>query len=304
MFTYHLKDGLNTKKEIRQEAEKERTGEDLPSAFPGWEEVEAERREAEPKIWLTVKDHAGNVVRRLEGPRTGGFHRINWDLRFPPPNAVALVEGPPPLFGGPPQGLMAAPGSYSVTLSKQDTSGVTQLAGPQSFEVVQLRSGALPGASLQDVAAFWRAYESALRTFSAMHQALAGSLVKVERMGAVIANSTADTGDLDVRLASLRAELQDLDQRLNGNRSKQQPGEKSNPVIVDRLGAVGLGVGRSSYGPTATHRRMLAIATTEIDTLYSGIRTGGEKMAELVQDLLASGAPWLEGEDLPAMIER
>lgn len=55
--------------------------------FPGWEQVEAERLQADPVVLLTVRDADGNIVRRLEGPVTKCFHRVAWDLRMPAPNA-------------------------------------------------------------------------------------------------------------------------------------------------------------------------------------------------------------------------
>ena len=42
---------------------------------------------------LIVKDEEGNVVRRLTAPAKAGFHRVAWDLRFPPSNPVQLEDG-------------------------------------------------------------------------------------------------------------------------------------------------------------------------------------------------------------------
>ena len=37
-----------------------------------------------------MRDAEGRVVRRLNGPVEAGFHRVAWDLRFPPPDPAAL----------------------------------------------------------------------------------------------------------------------------------------------------------------------------------------------------------------------
>lgn len=100
-----LKEDLETRKRLRQEREKANRSAGEAVAFPGWEAVEQERREPEPVIWLIVRDAEGRVVRRLSGPTRAGFHRVAWDLRYPTPNAVELVEPPPPLWGEPPRGL-------------------------------------------------------------------------------------------------------------------------------------------------------------------------------------------------------
>ena len=239
------------------------------------------------------------MVRRIAGPTEKGFHRVAWDLRHPTPNAIELVEPPPPLWGGPPRGLMAAPGNYTVSLSKQVNGVTTELSSPRSFEVVPLRNGALPGASPTEVAAFWREYESAVRVHSAMTITLTRLLTKTERMGKVIANSRTDTSSLDPRFHTLRKEILAFESKLNGPKQKQAVGEKYPPIIGDRLLAVSRGVDRSTYGPTATTRRSLEIANEEIAVLRDELDGLQTRMSELVKDLIEAGGPWIEGEALP-----
>lgn len=298
VFTFRLNEDLPTSKESRQAAEKQRVEDKLPLEFPGWEKLEAERRQAEPKIWLVVKDAEGNVVRRIEGPRKKGFHRVAWDLRYPTPDAVKLIADPPPMWGGPPRGLMAAPGTYTVTLAKVVDGVTTLLAEPRSFEVVPLHGVTPDQANPSAVAAFWREYEQAVRDHTAIQVALAQALVKIDRMNEVILNSAADLGELDQTLSIVRHELHDLDKNLNGDRNKQQPGEKFQPIINDRLFSVARGVDRSTAGPTATHRRMLEIATTEIEVVNANLDATMNKLTDLAQKLMDAGAPSLEGQPI------
>lgn len=299
VMTYYLRDGLKTQKEIRQESEKERSENRLPIEFPGWDKVESEQRQMIPKIWIAIKDESGNVIRRLEGPREEGFHRVAWDLRFPTPDAITLVQGPPPMWGGPPKGLMCAPGQYTATLYKQVGSETTQLSEPQSFSVKPIREGAIKGIEPQAVASFWREYEAVVRIHSAMQIGLANALVKIERLGKVIENSQAEIGTLDAQWGEVRQTLFDLDKRLNGDRAKLEVGEKNNPIIGDRLFAVSRGVDRSTYGPTPTHRKMLELAKEEVESLRGDIDAAQSKLSELVGQLIEAGGPWIESEPLP-----
>ena len=296
VFTYYLQADLLSQQKLRAEREK---AAEANASFPGWAAVEAERRELSPQVWLTVRDAGGQVVRRVEGKTTKGFHRVAWDLRYPPPNAIELEEPPPPLWGGPPRGLMAAPGTYTVTLSKQVNGEVTPLSEPRPFEVTPLRAGALPAAHPTEVAAFWRSYEAAVRSHTAMVVALREMLARAERMRVVLARSTADVGSLDATLHALRADLLDLDHRLNGDRAKQSAGEKHPPIPGDRLAAVSRGVDRSTHGPTATHRQMLAIAASELAELRDPIQGCRARLTALASSLVRAGAPWIEGEPLP-----
>lgn len=293
VFTYYLKDGLKSKKALRKEKEKNAES----ANFPGWDAIEAERMESKPKIWLTVKDAEGNVIRRIQGKTKKGFHRIAWDLRFPAPDAIDLK--PPavkPLWWNEPQGILAAPGTYTVSLAKQVDGKVTELGSPQTFEVVPLRESALEGASLEETTAFWKQYQSAVRTSSAVNKTLSNALLKVKAMETALLQSHAPVGDLDQKIHQVRMDLLNLDVALNGNRSKAEPGEKTNPTISGRLFSVNLGIYKSTYGPTETHKKSMAIIEKQLATMQGDLVKFKSKLAELSKALTASGAPWIEGD--------
>ena len=295
VFTYYLKEAIKTLKDIRKEDEKALNEKNRDIPFPGWDAIEAERRQDAPKIWISVEDSRGNVVRRVSGAAGKGFHRVAWDLRYPAADAIDLDSG----GDEPGSGFLAAPGTYTATLYRQLDGEVSQLAQSQQFEVVRLRRGALPGARPAVAAAFWRDYEDATRTASALQLTLRKALTKVKAMKLALASSTAEAGVLDERLHDLRMELLELDGKLSGNRSKQQPGEKTKPNIGYRLFAVARGIGQSTYGPTETNRRGLEIAVDQLTDAQAELESAKAKMSALAQDLLDAGAPWIEGEALP-----
>ncbi len=296
VFTYYLREGLKSAQERRVDAEKNASEEGKPAQFPGWDALEAERLESGPEVWLTVRDAGGRVVRRIPGPVAEGFHRVSWDLRYPTPDAVSLVEPPPPMWGGPPRGQMAAPGKYTVSLSQQMNGVVTELSAPQTFEVIPLRKGALEGASPDQVAAFWREYEAAVRIHSAMLIRAGKLATKLERLGKAIQNSRTDVTSFDPRVHQLRKDLLVFQAELNGPPRKQETGEKYPPIVGDRLFAVSRGIDRSTYGPTATTKRSLEIANAEIETLNAQLQALEGRTSELIKELVEAGGPWLEGE--------
>jgi hypothetical protein len=122
----------------------------------------------------------------------------------------------------------------------------------------------------------------------------------VERMREALLQSAADIGELDGQLFTLRNRLHDLDQVLNGNRSRQQPGEKHRPIIYDRLFSVARGIERSTQGPTATHRRMLEIATQELQSFQIEVAEAVSEVTDLARRIHEAGGPWLEGEGVGA----
>ncbi len=299
VFTYYLKDGLKTKEEVRQETEKKLKKQGKALKFPGWDAVEAERMQQNPKIWIAVKTQEGELVRRIEGPVKKGFHRIAWDLKYPAPDALSLQKTVSPF--GEPRGLLSAPGLYVATLYKEVDGVTTKLSESISFEVVQLRKGALEGATTEETTAFWRSYEEIAGIASAVQLKLSKSLEKVLLMQKALSMSNAAPGNLDMELYQLRQDLLLLDTRLNGNRSKQQVGEKSRPTIGDRLFAVNRGISLSTYGPTETHKMSLEIAKKEVSEIQKELNGKLSEMKELEKALYDAGAPWVEGGELPEL---
>ena len=124
-------------------------------------------------ILITVSDEQGNVVRRLTGPTTAGFHRVAWDLRFPtstPPSDEPLSEEN--LFDDPDLGPLAAPGTYRVSIAKRVDGKLTPLGEPQTFQAVPLNLASLPA---QDQAAALAFHQKTARLQRALAGAVAGA---------------------------------------------------------------------------------------------------------------------------------
>lgn len=298
VFTYYLKDSIETLEQTRQKKEKALKKEGKAVSFPGWGAVEAEAREVPPSLWLTVKDDTGAVVRKLKAPAKKGFHRVAWDLRYPSLRALGAPAGG---FGGG-QGMLAAPGTYTVTLSKEVDGVVTQLQEPQSFEVVQLREGALDGATADEAAAFWQEIANVQRVASAVNQALASTIGKVTTLQTALERSAAVPGELEAKLATIRKQVDALDKTLNGLKSKNSIGDVNERTISSRISVAAIGTARSTYGPTATHRRSLEIAKTQLSEVKA---TLSELMDSTIpafeKELSAAGAPWISGQPLPSL---
>lgn len=300
VFTYHLKEDLKSKKATRQENEKNAAKRKESIPFAGWDALDAELRDSEPKIWLTVKDSDGNVVRRIEGKTKKGFHRVAWDLKYPTPDAIDLEKPKGDIsWGGPPTGLPAAPGTYIVSLSKSINGQVTELASPQTFEVVPMKKGTLEGAKMEDVVAFWRKYEAAVRSSSAVSLTMKNAMTQLKGMKKALISSRAEVGDLDSRIHNLKMELMDLNTQLNGDVSKNSVGEKVNPTVGDRLFKLSIGISNSTYGPTDTHKMMMSMVDSELNDIRTKLEASQQKIKALGSDLMKAGAPWVEGGILP-----
>jgi hypothetical protein len=138
---------------------------DIP--FLGWEVLDTERTEEVARVWLMISDSDGNIVRRIGCSTQSGFHRIAWDLKYPVAEPLRLSDQTVEANFNQ-SGVLAAPGTYAASLSKQVNGEITQLSKPVSFVVESLRKGALPGRSSQETIAFWKSYEDASQAYSSI----------------------------------------------------------------------------------------------------------------------------------------
>ncbi len=125
-----MKDSLKTKKGDRQRKESDQSRSKQDSPYPSWDDLKAEDREEAPLVLLTIRDTAGNVVRRLRGSTSSGIHRITWDFQH------AGLQ--PQSLGDDGDGPMALPGKYTVTLSTYVQGEHKELTGPVEFECVPM----------------------------------------------------------------------------------------------------------------------------------------------------------------------
>ncbi len=301
VFTYHLAQDLLTREKARQEKEKPlaEAGKDTP--FPGWTEVEAERREPKPLIVLTVKDEAGNVVRRIEGDTKKGFHRVAWDLRLPPTQAIG--SGPTEEEDDrAPRGVLAPPGAYTVSLTKQVDGTTTELAGPVRFEVARLRPGALPGADPKDTTAFLARLADVSRAVSAASEAVSQALKRVDMLGTALERSRSAPDSLDSELHGIRKDLLAIDEALSGNRARAAVEDDGPMTITRRVRVAQMGTALSTYGPTPTHRRSLEIAEQDLAKLREQLNAVLEQQLPAFEKKLeAAGAPWTPGRPVPPL---
>ncbi|MDJ0642674.1 MAG: glycosyl hydrolase [Erythrobacter sp.] len=295
-FTYYLSDDVKSLKQIRQDREKPLAKDGADTPFPGFDAMTAELQETAPTIWLTVRDTDGNLVRRIKGPAKKGFHRVNWDLRYPDTTAARPL-GPD---GEEPAGFLVSPGRYTVSLSKRVRGQTKELVGPQPFTVERLRDGALPVQA--DAADFWAAISAFDRSVTATALTLGEVENKVGLMEIAVARATGgDPTALDNRWQSIRNEVNILDGLLNGNQARNALFERTQPTVRSRLGTIMTGLFGSTYGPTQTHREQFGYAQAEFGAIRDRLRTLTESTIPAFEaELEAAGAPWVPGSRLPS----
>jgi len=295
VFTYYLRDSIQTRQKARREREKEIEKEGGDTPYPGWTELRKEELEEDPAIVLTVRDAAGNVVRRLTGPVSEGFHRVAWDLRHP--STAAWSPGD----DGDRSGFLAAPGTYTVALAKRVDGASSDLGETRSFEVVPMRTGTLPGASPDEVAAFLRQVAELQRAVQGARAAIDDTSRRLTGIQAALLRSTVGDTALDDEARALEDRLEGLRETLSGNAKRGMAGDPGPVSIAGRLQVAVMGNRSSTYGPTPTHRDSAAIAERRLAVLRTDLdRLIRVDLPALEEKLDAAGVPWTPGRAVPA----
>jgi hypothetical protein len=311
-ITYYLKDGLRTKRQERQQREREAARKNETAAYPTTEELRAEAEEEAPAIIVTVSDASGKVVRRFDAPVTRGMHRVAWDLRGPAPVVSA------PAFGGPggggggrgaargegegggeeggggffrgPTGALTLPGKYSVTLAKRVDGIITPLAGSQTFEVtaegVSTREDRVAQAEFQEkLAKLQKALMAAEQSATDARTRLDAIRRAIDATPAIPLKVREETGTVEKRLT-------EINRSLRGDpvmRARQEPVAES---ISDRVNFAAQSLRLSTGHPTKTAMESYQIASEELAAEIPKLRRLIETdLRGLEKQLDAAGAP-------------
>jgi len=304
VFTYYLPEDLRTLKEQRREEERERFRDGGDNPYPSWDRLRREDREEPPSILLIVKDAAGAVVRRIEGPADEGFHRVAWDMRYPAPDPVAL-ETPPdlPPWQSEPIGPMVVPGSYSVTLSRRVEGEYQELGGPQSFALKALYTGGLIAEDRDALLEFQARTASLYRAVTGADRAAAEIETRIEHLLVAVRDTPAASEAPGVALRALRSRMHEVRVMLNGDSTRTSRFEPAPLALIDRVGFIAGGGWTSQSAVTGNHRESLRVADEQFRAVQAELQSVADELNTLEAELERLGAPWTPSR-VPGPIDR
>ncbi len=291
-ITYYLKESLKTKKDQRQKAERDLAKEGKDTPYPSWETLKEEDREESPAVTLTVRDDAGQLVRRLSGQTSSGIHRVTWNFRYPGFGPLHLE--------GDGVGPMAVPGTYTVSIEKRVDGQVTELVEPTPFDVQPLGLSSMSERDREDTLTFQKETGALQRAVMGAYRVAQEMDEQLEYMKRAAATTPGVDGRLRVEIDQLDARLKDLLEQFQGDPTKPKRSEPGMPGILARLQSVISGHWSTTAGPTATHRRSYEIVAAEFGELLGPLRKLVEREIPAVgRKLEAAKAPWTPGRRIP-----
>jgi hypothetical protein len=244
---------------------------------------------------MIVADETGSVIRRVTGPVKAGFHRVAWDLRYPPPSPIDLKEPEVDVFQPPPGGPLVAPGKYSVRVVKRIDGVETQIGAPQTFNVVPLYLSIMQESDRAAVLEFQKKAAALQRTAMGTARTTSEALERIQYIRRGLDEIAGPDPKLLAQVNAVDAALHDINDQLNGDPILRRHNEPSPPSLLDRVDTAVNGL-TTTAPPTATHRDTLARAQAQLGPLLDRLHKLIEvDLAGIEKQMNALGAPWTPG---------
>ncbi|MEP7341821.1 MAG: glycosyl hydrolase [Acidobacteriota bacterium] len=304
-ITYYLKESLRTKKQFRQQSEREAERKKEPIKYPSRQELRDEAEEEAPALLFTISDAEGKVVRRLTAPPTFGIQRVTWDFRYAPPVVQAAPQLPPGMegidpatpgggFGGfGPQGELAMPGKYTVTIAKRVGGVITPLPGTQTFNVVAEGTEKMTPQDRATLAEFQR---KVIKLQRAVTGALDAATTAKTKLGLMKRAALEAPGANQALINEVNALDDKADEVLQALRGGRELTDIPPPSINQRVGAIVQRIRLTALRPTQSQQDQYAIAADEFKAALAKLRSLVEvDLAKLDKTLDTAGAPWTAG---------
>ena len=193
---------------------------------------------------------------------------------------------------------MAAPGTYSVQLSRVVDGEWTVLGEPQTFQAVPLGIARLGAEDKQELADFQRQVAGLQRAIMGAAELARERSRQLELLAAAAQSTVGLQEEQMERVRVLQQQLHDLEEVIWGDRTIAR---RSEPTLPGLMGRVDRAVGGfwTSSAPTGTHRRDYEVAAAGFTELLEVFRQFESDFADLQHSLDQQGAPWTPGRGLP-----
>ncbi len=293
VFTYYLKESIQTLKEKREKDEKDAFKNNKSIPYPTYEQIKAEEEEEKPHLIFTISDAENNVVRTLRAPAKAGLHRIVWDFRYPALNPTLADEDNPAESG--PSGTPVMPGKYQVYLSKSVGGTLTRLTESIAFAATPLANVTLPASDRAELASFQRQVAGLSRDVNAAAAVVRDLGEKTRHFKAAVKRLSSDDAGLAAEIQTLEMKLADIRIKLFGDRRLGEVDKDAEPGLVERVSGAVRSHWRSTAAPTLTQRSGYEIVAEEfkllLDELRKIVETDVKKIEKTLEGLGAAATP-------------
>jgi len=296
VFTYYLKEGFKTQKEIRREKEKELIKDKKNVKHPTYEQLKKESVEPEKYLLFTISDEAGNVVRKIKSGATKGINRLVWNFRYNAFNEISLesFDDSVPWVDAP-SGYMVVPGKYKVSISKFENGKFSELVAPQEFVCKSLNNTTLPAKDKVALDAFNKKVAELTRAISGADAFRSEMVKKLGYLKKAVIESAEVPNDTYQKITATEQNLRDLNTSLNGDKIIRRFKGASPTSLIDRLELITYSLWNTTAEPTNTLIKSYDFAAERFDGILSTLKSIDGEIKMIEETLEKHGAPFTPG---------
>ncbi|MEM8548188.1 MAG: hypothetical protein AAGF46_08510, partial [Pseudomonadota bacterium] len=192
-------------------------------------------------------------------------------------------------------GVMVAPGQYTVTMS-QRVDGITKALGEEeTIEVASIRpEPVLPGSSQAERVIYDQQVDELLRVADGTDYAMGILMEELAAAKAALKRSTAASA-LYQQAVALADRVAVQSERLSGNETREFYHDWEEMSVAARLWHARFAPGTNAYGPTPAQRESFRIARKQYDEVVAALDAIKTDFDALKGAMDAAGAPWSPG---------
>ncbi len=295
-FSYHLKDSFKTLKKQRREAEIkiEKDGGDTP--YPSWDELRTEDNEEAPTVFLLIQDDQGNVISRVPAKNSKGFHRVQWNMRYPAPDPVSLKKADwIPYWARDPMGPLAMPGKYQATLMKRQSGELMALSDAKSFTLKSMANSPEITQQPDEVLAFKQQLAELRRSVNGANRKANEIGNRIKHLIKAVDLTPMENESAAQEIRALSARLTDLQIKLSGDTTISSRQEAVPWSISQRVGSLYSGLIESQADIPGNYKDSMKIAKSSYTSALKELQMIDADLEAFEDEAEENGAPWTPG---------
>jgi photosystem II stability/assembly factor-like uncharacterized protein len=296
VFTYYLKDGFKSLKELRRDEEKKKQENKEDIKYPSYQTLKNEQEEPEAYLLFTITDEAGNTVRKIKADANKGVNRIVWNFRYNPVTPVSLEPTDYSIpWIEPDKGYMVVPGKYYVSLSKFKDGIFTELVSKKEFICKPLNNTTITAEDKSALDSFNKKVAELTRAITgadAFRRELSDKIAYLKKAvldGAMVPDETYN------KIISVENDLRSLNRNLNGDPLRSRYEGASPSSVKQRVELITGALWSTTAAPTNTFIKSYDAAAAKFDAILNNLKSIENSIKQIESDLEKSGAPFTPG---------
>ncbi|MBN1388698.1 MAG: hypothetical protein JW965_09645 [Bacteroidales bacterium] len=261
-IVFNVKEGYETLKQKRMEAQREAESQGREISYPGDEELLAEALEERAMLVFTFTDSNGEIMRKIQEPLRKGVGTVTWDMRY------MDQRGP-----------SVPPGKYSVSMEKYIKVEYTDLGEKKEFIINALDDNALGAPDYKAKFEFLKKASDSYSIINEVNSYTNDLKNEMENLRSELMRTPANTNDLMLETKSIEKILDDIILAVSGRRAEGVRIDATEPSIMNRIRFAVTATSGSENDITGSQEEQYEIAMTKFEQEY-------DKLEQLYADEL------------------